>query len=169
MVHRDSDYLLEKNCTSNMPHDYGTLFYLTILSKPQAHNKDTFLPHTPPPQHTPAWFKYCTSTCVLGSTSHKSQHPASEMAEERRTNIRWTDVMDIELCQQAILVNPWKEGVTWKLLLAKLHEQASRAFASVTKTKSLTDHLDTLIKQRRKENAAELRGWDKISACCIKL
>ncbi|XP_070212730.1 uncharacterized protein [Littorina saxatilis] len=75
---------------------------------------------------------------MQGSTSHKSQHPASEMAEERRTNIRWTDVMDIELCQQAILVNPWKEGVTWKLLLVKLH--------------------DTLMKQRRKENAAELRG-----------
>ena len=65
---------------------------------------------------------------------------------------------DIELCQQAALFNPWKEGMTWRRLLQRCTEQVSGAFALVEKPKSLSDHLSTLMVQRKRELAKELKG-----------
>ena len=77
---------------------------------------------------------------------------------DQKTQIKWTDVMNIELCQQAALLNPWKEGMTWRRLLEICKQQVSGAFDLVEKPKSLSDHLTTLMVQRKRELAKELKG-----------
>ena len=77
---------------------------------------------------------------------------------DKKPQIKWTENMDIELCQQAAIFNPWKEGRTWRQLLQICTEQVSGAFVLVEKPKSLSDHLCTLMVQRKREIAKELRG-----------
>lgn len=75
----------------------------------------------------------------------------------KKKNVKWTREMDVELCQQAILVNPFDRNVTWGAFLGLLRELPSGVFLGVERPKSVSDHLETLLKNRAADVAKEER------------
>lgn len=66
--------------------------------------------------------------------------------------VNFTDAMDAELCQQAIVVNPF--ATTWDNLLNACKEHVP-AFSGIRVSKTLRDRLLLLLKKRAACNAAE--------------